>query len=189
MSIVTEQERAVSNNLEHFDTATLAARAAVLTALASEVKDQADQHRAELYRRMQPGSKITGRNPFDKTLSLGSVDMSDPDPEAFIEDRDAFDAYCRATWPEEIEVWTEINADDEEVVAILREHAPHLVTVHSTVPGVVREKALELAVSEDVPGTKRRRGLPQLSVNAAKNARSVARSIIAASPVLRELEA
>jgi hypothetical protein len=189
MSTITDQERAVSNDLEKFDTETLAARAAVLADFEKYIKEQRDRHKIELYQRLRPGSKVTGRHPLDDTLSLGTVTMSDPKPEAFVTNRDEFEKYCRETWPEKIEVWTEIDPDNEEVIEVLQRYAPHLVTVHSSVPNTVKERALDRATREDVPGTKRANRAPVLSVRATANARTVVQSMIAASPVLRELEA
>lgn len=176
-------------SLEHFDTATLAARAATLAALAKYVAEQRDRHKAELAARMPAGSKITGRHPLDDTKSLGAVTMSDPKPEAYVTDHDVFDAYCRATWPNKVETWMEVDPDHPDVIAVLRDHAPHLLTVHSTVPGEVKERALDLALSEDVPGTKRVNKAPVLSVRATEHARAAVAAMVAASPVLRELEA
>jgi hypothetical protein len=189
MSTITDQERAVSNPLEEMDTQTLAARAAALAALAKWVKEQNDAHRAELKTRLERGSKVTAFNPQDETLTLGTATMSNPDPVAYVTDREVFEQYCRATWPDKIEVWTEIDPDNDEVIDVLREHAPHLVTVHSSVPATLKERALDRAASEDVPGTQRRLATPTLTVTPAKNARTVIASMIAASPVLRELEA
>ncbi|WP_147404148.1 hypothetical protein [Nocardia panacis] len=174
--------------LEQIDTETLAARAAVLADLAKFVGEQRDLHKAELSKRMPRGSKITGRHPADDTLSLGTVTMSDPRAEAYIVDRDAFEKWCRSTYPSRIEVWPEFGPA-EEVAAVLAEHAPHLVTIHSSVPGPVKEQALDRAESEDVPGTERRLPTPVLSVRATTNARAVVRAMVSASSVLRELEA
>lgn len=179
----------MSNPLEDIDTAELAARAAVLADLAKYVGEQRDRHKAELASRMPAGSKITGRHPLDETLSLGTVTMSDPKPQAYVTDRDTYEAWCRATYPDQIDTWIEIDPQDAEVIAVLREHAPHLVIVHSSVPAAILEKGLERAAKEDVPGTKRAPGRPVLSVRATANARTVVRSMVAASPVLRELEA
>ncbi|MBF6276997.1 hypothetical protein [Nocardia nova] len=179
----------MSNDLEKFTTETLAARTVVFAALAKWVKEQGDTHRAELRARLSRGSKVTAFNPQDETLTLGTASMSNPEPVAYVTDREAFEAYCRATWPDKVEVWTEVHADDEQVIEILRKHAPHLITVHSSVPKTLTERALDRAASEDVPGTERRLPPPSLTVTPAKNARTVIRSMIAATPVLRELEA
>ncbi len=178
----------MSNPLQDIDTKTLAGRAAVLAACGKWIKEQGDAHRAELRTRLGRGDKVTAFNPLDDTLTLGTATMSNPDPKAFVTDREAFEVYCRATWPDKIEVWTEYGPE-EEVIAVLREHAPHLLTVHSTIPATLAERALDRAASEDVPGTERHLPAPSLTITPAKAAVAVIRSMIAGSPVLRELEA
>ncbi|MGW5514657.1 hypothetical protein [Nocardia africana] len=179
----------MSNPLANLSDEELAARATVLAAFEGYVKTQRTAHRAELTARMGPGSKITAFNPADDTLTLGTVNMSNPDPVAYITDKDEFEAWCRVTFPDPLETWTEIDATDAEVIAVLRKHAPHLVIVHNSIKPTVIERGLDRAAKQDVPGTKRTKGKPTLTVTPAEHARAVVQAMVAQSPVLRELEA
>jgi hypothetical protein len=115
--------------------------------------------------------------------------MSNPDPVAYITDKDTFEAWCRVTFPDPLETWTEIDATNAEVIEVLRKHAPHLVIVHNSIKSTVIERGLDRAAKQDVPGTKRTKGKPTLTVTPAAHARAVVADMLAASPVLRELEA
>ncbi|NKY47969.1 hypothetical protein [Nocardia cerradoensis] len=179
----------MSNPLANIETPVLVARTAVLTEVEKTFKAHRTAHRAELAARMGPGSKITAFDPADDTLTLGTASMSNPDPVAYITDKDAFEAWCRVTFPDPLETWTEIDATDAEVIEVLRKHAPHLVIVHNSIKSTVIERGLDRAAKQDVPGTKRTKGKSTLTVTPAEHARAVVQAMVAQSPVLRELEA
>ncbi|WP_280245535.1 hypothetical protein [Nocardia abscessus] len=170
------------------DTDVLATRTVVLAALASVIKETADEHRRELDKRMPRGSKLTSMDPRDETATLGTVNQSNPAPTAVITNRDEFERWCRVTFGDQVEQWLEFGPP-EEVGAVLAEHAPHLVTVHQSLPGEVVERALQRAAKEHVPGTERRVTRPKLSVYLTDYARTVVRELLASTPLLPELEA
>lgn len=83
------------------------------------------------------GERRTIRSPLDGA-KLGTVHRSDPDAEWKVTDREALDAHLR-TYEGAVETVLDIApADMSEALAVLQDHAPHLLTVSSRVrPGVV----------------------------------------------------
>lgn len=171
------------------DTDSLVLHAAVLAELAKTARDAASEYRRELDRRMPPGSKLTAFDPrSEETVTLGTVNRSNPDPIPVVADRKAFERWCLRTYADQVEQWLEFGPP-EEVGAVLAEHAPHLVTVHQSLPPEIAEQALKRAETEQIPGTKRQAAVPQLTVRTTAQAREVVRELLASSPFLRELEA
>ncbi|WP_280499416.1 hypothetical protein [Nocardia cyriacigeorgica] len=175
-------------DLTDIDTDALAIRAAVLADLQKAVGEQVTKHRRELAGRLKRGSKLTAFDPRDDTRTLGTVTMTNPTAQARITNREEFERWCRVTWPEKVEVWHEFG-DPAEVAAVLSEHAPHLLTVHQSVPVETEEAALIRAATEDVPGTERYTPRPTLQVRPSKHARTVVNELLADMPGLPELEA
>lgn len=170
------------------DTSVLVARLTILTDLAKVIKANGDVYRRELNGRMPAGSKLTGFDPRDETITLGTVSRSNPKPTPVVVDRAAFEAWCLLHYGDKVETWLEFGPP-EEVGAVLAEHAPHLVTIHRSLPGEVAEEALKRAGIEQIPGTERRLERPELSVRTTAQARQVVRELLASSPLLPELEA
>jgi len=76
-------------------------------------------------------------------MRLGAVRRNDPDPEWRFTDRAAFEAHVRALHPGVVETRTErVPHKDDEVLAVLCEHAPHLVRDVDYVPDEVFTDAL-----------------------------------------------
>ncbi|MBA4858011.1 hypothetical protein [Nocardia farcinica] len=173
--------------LDDIDTDSLVMRAAVLAAAEKSVGEQAKTYRAELNRRLSRGSKLTAFDPRDTTRTLGTVSMTNPRPQAQVVDREAFERWCRLNYPDQVETWPEFG-DPAEVAAVLAEHAPHLLTVHRSVPVEIQERALDRAAVEDVPGTTRYMPRPTLQVRPTGHARAVVAELLAAIPALAELE-
>lgn len=165
----------------------LVVRVTILSDLAKAVGALKEAHRSELYRRMARGSKSTAFDPADALCSLGTVSLSNPKPEAYVTDADAFDAFCRVRHPDKIERWVEYT-DHDAVAALVAEHAPHLLILHQSVTAEGREEALRQANVEPVPGTGRRLPNPSLTVNTTVHARTAVHALFDTSPVLRELE-
>lgn len=109
--------------------------------------------RAETIPRLPNGMKLTARHP-ETGESLGTVTMSDPEPEVFVVDEAVFEAWVREQNPADL-VTVRGFGDPAEIAAVLAEHAPHLLTETRVVPDSLRERALKAAALHTVPGTTR----------------------------------
>lgn len=100
--------------------------ALVLAELAKRVKARTAAAKAVIGGNYAPGEKQTFRSPVDDT-KLGLVYRSDPDPEWRVTDEPALHA-----WIIEQDKYTATDVEirggcEAEVLAVLNEHAPHLL--------------------------------------------------------------
>lgn len=120
MTDLTPQDRAVLN-------------AAVLTWMQKQLKTGVDEARLLADGLMKKGDTISARSPLDDT-KIARVSKSDPKRRALITDRAAVEAWINERYPDKLVERTEITGPMPEVLAVLRAHAPHLVTDRKSVP-------------------------------------------------------
>lgn len=116
-------------------------QAIVLAELAKRVKARDVTVRALFGQDYPDGRKETFRSPLDQA-KLGQVWRTDPDPRWAVVDAEALDAELRA-YPGNLVTDVTISpADMPEVLAVLAEHAPQLITKTVRVADGVVEAAL-----------------------------------------------
>lgn len=160
---------------------------AVLAALGKKIT--AARQRTNLKLASLPrGTKLTAIDP-ESGIDYGTVSVSNPKPEAYVTDKAEFEKWCRTTYPDHVDTWTEFS-DYEAAVAVVAQHAPHLLIVHNSVPGTVQETALVRAASEEVPGTVRQQPPGVVMVRPNEHAAKLVQQMLeSASLRLPELEA
>lgn len=141
---------------------------------------------------MTDGSKLTAFTESQQTL--GTVTKSNPNPVARIIDAEEFEDWIHANYPDRIRT-VPVFGPPEEVSAVLAEHAPHLLRERRVIPESLREQALRIAATTDVPGTRRHHPEGTVSVRPASAARQLVADALAgriampAALATRELEA
>lgn len=108
-------------------------RVSVLTWMGKRIKAETDVARLEAARLLKKGDTLAARSPLDDTR-LGRVSMSDPKQTARVTDRAAVDAWISDKYADKCVGRWEITGPMAEVIATLREHAPHLVEYVTSVP-------------------------------------------------------
>lgn len=152
----------------------------VLAVLEARVKTAKAAARAAIEHRYDDGDKVTVRSPLDDA-KLGSVYRTDPDPSWEIVDRAALAAHL-ALDPDNIEFRDEIAGTDDQVVAVLREHAPELLARVERVAPSAFDAALAAAAAgaEPAPGVIRRKPRGSLVIRPDKNAGAAIERLVAA---------
>jgi hypothetical protein len=129
--------------------------ALMLRAVASQAMKNLDLVKAELGS-YEDGQRSTFRSPLDGA-KLGQVWRTDPDPEWVIVDRPALLQHLSG-YPGNFETVLKIVGDEAEVLAVLQEHAPHLIEEDSFIPEWVFQAALEASKEANeavAPGIKK----------------------------------
>lgn len=106
-------------------------QALALAALAKQIKTLDPVVRATFAHDYENGDGRTFRSPVDGR-KLGKVRRNDPDPEWRVTDADALRAHLLERG--HVETVREVIGGDETVVAVLAEHAPHLLAEVTRVP-------------------------------------------------------
>lgn len=83
---------------------------------------------------MKKGDTLSARSPLDDA-KMARVNKSDPKPVATVSDAAALDTWIRETYPDKVKTETTVVGTAGEVIAVLREHAPHLLATNTVVPG------------------------------------------------------
>lgn len=141
------------------------------TAVTKHLKAITDQTRAIVEAELEAGD-------MKRPRGLGSVSLSEPAPKASVIDNDAFTAHCTATG--EATVSVAITGPIEEVLAVLDEHAPHLIGERTYLPDWLIKQELEKAENgETVPGVEVSETAPRLIVRTKDEAMKEAAYILA----------
>lgn len=156
--------------------------AIALKVLETEVKKRQAAVKAIVGQRYDDGDKRAFRSPLGDTR-LGTVYRSDPEPAWQVTDPDALHTWL-ADQPDYVEHTVEIVGDQAEVLAVLADHAPHLLA------DVIRVR--ESAVAEilgqakttgatDAPGIERVKPAGTLTVRPEKGAYEAVAALVAAN--------
>lgn len=148
------------------------------TAVVKQLKTITDETRAQVQGALEAGD-------MKRPRGLGSVSLSEPASKAKVVDLAAFEAHCVGTG--EATVAVEVTGPIEEVLAVLDEHAPHLIGERTFVPDWLTKQELEKAeTGESVPGVEVSETEPRLMVRTKDAAMVEAAAILAGTPLALE---
>lgn len=148
------------------------------TAVVKQLKTIVDETRAQAQAELDAGD-------MKRPRGLGSVSLSEPALKASVVDDDAFTAHCVATG--EATVAVEITGPMEEVLAVLDEHAPHLIGERTYLPEwLVKQERERAEAGEDIPGVEVSESAPRLIVRTRDAAMVEAAQILAGTPLAIE---
>lgn len=117
-----------------------------------------------------PEERVAAISPFDGSV-LGHITRTKKDPVARVADVSALMAHIHETTPEGLEDVDVIAATDDQVIAVLREHAPHMLDSEVRIKPYALNEALKLALAgKEVPGVEIDRPLGTVNTYPAKNA-------------------
>lgn len=145
------------------------------TAVVKHLRTIVDQTRALAEAELEPGD-------MKRPEGLGSVSLSEPKKHATVTDEEAFTRHCVETG--EANVMVSITGPLEEVLAVLADHAPHLIGDTHHLPDYLIRR--ELAYAEGgqlIPGVTVTEKDPVLRVS-TKDAAAVEAVKILAGTVL-----
>lgn len=146
----------------------------VLAQLEKEVKARRALTRVPLEALYADGERKTIRSPLDDA-KLGIVLRTSPDPKWTVTDHKALTAHLEAD-PDNVEHVDDIAASEEQVIAVLREHAPQLLGRVERVKADAVKAALAQAEAHPetpVPGIELVRPRGTLSIRPDKAAGEV----------------
>lgn len=123
---------------------------AVLTELQKRVAAMLDEHRGAVGSLLDKGDRVSVRSPLSGE-GLGTVTMTDPKPKAMVTDPEELDDWIAEHYPEKTEWRRVVVGSEDEVLAVLAEHAPHLVTTQRHVPDWARAEVLRASAEAGVP--------------------------------------
>jgi hypothetical protein len=159
--------------------------ALVLATLAQRVKARQDAVKAVVGQRYPDGHRETVRSPLDGTR-MGQIYRTDPDPQWRVTDREALEAYLRL-FPGNSETTVEIApADLPEALAVLAEHAPHLLTDTTRLNPEAEKAALEQSAATGepaAPGIARVKAAGALTVKPDKAAGDAVERLVQAGVI------
>lgn len=148
------------------------------TAVVKQLKSITDQTRAQVQESLEAGD-------MKRPRGLGSVSLSEPALKANVVDDDAFTAHCVATGDATVAV--AITGPMEEVLAVLDEHAPHLIGEKTYLPDwLIKQERERAEAGEDIPGVEVSETAPRLIVRTKDAAMQEAAQILAGTPLALE---
>lgn len=104
----------------------LVLRTAALKVISEFTRARYDEARAELGKELHRGDRLIARSPLDER-KIGAVYMTEPKTECRVTDESALKAWMQERYPELCENAYEVIGSEAEVIAVLFEHAPHLL--------------------------------------------------------------
>lgn len=123
---------------------------AILTFLQKRLAGDVDTIRGHASSLMKKGDTLSARSPLDD-VKIARVSKSDPKKRATVDDRKALEQWVTDRHPEKLMERGEIVGPMPEVLATLREHAPHLVADKKSVPDWAVNELLLKAEKAGVP--------------------------------------
>lgn len=151
----------------------LLAQKAILDEGATIIKDT----RRRVASQLKPSERRAGGD-------LGFATMSDPKDVVEVVDREQLHLFLKAEGAE----WKvdRITGSTADILAVLKQHAPHLVTEVTEVPGWAETEAISRAkAGENIPGILIKPGVPTLSLRLTEVGKEFGRQIMAgAAPQL-----
>lgn len=117
---------------------------------------------------------------------LGKVGKSNPERQASVVDREQFVEYLLENYPDDVQSHWQIGAA-EEVIPVLMEHAPDLLTlVENVIPAWLESNVLKLAVvpsAPKIPGVIIENKASTISITLRTDAKALVREFLSKSPV------
>lgn len=148
------------------------------TAVVKQLKAITDQTRAQVQESLEAGD-------MKRPRGLGSVSLSEPASRAQVVDDDAFTAHCVSTG--EATVAVAITGPMEEVLAVLDEHAPHLIGEKTYLPDwLIKQERERAEAGEEIPGVEVSESAPRLVVRTKDAAMVEASQILDGTPLAIE---
>ncbi|MDO5535881.1 MAG: hypothetical protein Q4F65_14690 [Propionibacteriaceae bacterium] len=148
------------------------------TAVVKQLNKVIGQTRAEAEEALERGDTKRPRG-------LGSVSLPPLKSKAQVVDDEAFAAHCATV--DGATVAVSITGPMEEVLAVLDEHAPHLIGEKTYLPDWLIEQELKAAASgKPVPGVELVESAPSMRVTAQDAAMVEALEILAGTPLAIE---
>lgn len=102
-------------------------RLGVLTVLQSRVAEEVDRLRAAVHAAMKRGDRRAVTHPDDESQPIAEISVTKPKPVAEVTHREALDAWIVANYPAKTEKRPKILGSEQDVLDVLREHAPYLL--------------------------------------------------------------
>ena len=154
----------------------------VLAQLEKEVKARRALTRVPLEALYADGERKTIRSPLDDA-KLGIVLRTSPEPTWQIVDREALTKWLEAD-PDNVEQVDDIAGSEEQVIEVLREHAPELLARVERVRPSVIAAALEVAKrGTPIPGIEKVKPRGTLSIRPDKAAGEVIARLVEAKVI------
>jgi hypothetical protein len=126
-------------------------RAAILKHLGNVVKAAEKENKTVLDGMMRKGDTLAVWSPIDDDAKIARVSKSNPDAKALTTDREAVARWVEEHYPKKMRDEAVIVGTDAEIVAVLKEHAPHLLAIGKTVPAWVFNELEVMAASAGRP--------------------------------------
>jgi hypothetical protein len=121
--------------------------------------------RAEVAAELNKGDRKTVRSPLGD-VKVGQVWVTDPKPVCAITDRGALTEWLQTNYPAMTETGYEVIGSEAEIVAVLFEHAPHLLReVRRINPDQLRELKANCVALGQVVGPGGEADVPGLAVS------------------------
>lgn len=164
----------------------LALKIAALKVLSDYTMQCYTQARAEGARQLKRGERLVARSPLDDS-KIATIPMSDPKHETTIVDEEALTDWYREHYPEMVTSGYKVIGSQAEVIAVLFEHAPHLIkrTVALQLEALHELKRSSSALGQpcgpgaelDIPGVKVTRPDPVLTCRPVDEAFDIIRDL------------
>ncbi len=106
--------------------------------------------RAEVSRTLKRGERLVARSPIDDQ-KIAVIPMSDPNHETTVVDEEALTDWMAEHYPEQVTSGYTVIGSQAEVIAVLFEHAPHLIK---------RTRAIQLEALHELKRTSATLGQP-----------------------------
>lgn len=160
---------------------------AALGLLRDRAKAAYDGQRAVAEKDMKRSDRLSVWDP-DEKIYLGAVSKSNPEKTAGVGDAEAFLNWVKANYPDDVDWDMDIVGPDDEVKAVLYQHAKHLVKLKEIVKPAFRAKVLEASNAAKEPaGPDGELDIPGIIMSAAASSNVSFRPSPDAAATLTEL--
>jgi hypothetical protein len=140
-------------------------KTAALKVISEFTADRYNDARREVAAELNKGDRKTVRSPIGD-VKVGQVWVTDPKPVCSITDRAALTDWLQAEYPAMTETGYEVIGSEAEIVAVLFEHAPHLLReVRRINPDQLRELKANCVALGQVVGPGGEADVPGLAVS------------------------
>jgi hypothetical protein len=160
---------------------------AAIGLLRNRAKSAYDTARIQVEKDMKRSDRLSVWDPEEKVY-LGAVSKSNPEKTAGVGDAEAFLAWVKATYPDDVDWDMDIVGPDDEVKAVLYQHAKHLVKLKEIVKPSFRASVLEASnAAKEAAGPGGELDVPGIIMSAAASSNVSFRPSPEAAATLTEL--